>query len=133
VCNISKRRKQISHNLEFTVFFLTKVNLSHLIDEVFYSSDSIEHCGEKLDFDLASHSARTVCTDQTSVNRNICVLSLGPGLVGRSTKIDAVSRDKRPVLLKNQIPELPVFPASLAQPGYMGAVMVTVTNKGCPE
>jgi len=105
---------QIAHNLKFTVIFLTKVNFNHLIDEVFHCSDLIEHCGEKLDFDLASHSARTVYADQTSVNRNICVLPFGPWLVGRPTKIDAVSRDKRPVLLKNQVPELPVFPTSLA-------------------
>ena len=37
---------------------VTSVN--HLIDEVIHCSDLIENCREKLDFDLASYSARTV-------------------------------------------------------------------------
>jgi hypothetical protein len=116
-------RHGVADDLEFTILF-GKVHLNHFVHQVCERFDLIEEGGKELNFNPCGHSCRTVDTDQSGVDRNVRVLSLGAWPFGCSAEVNAVSRDECPVTAEDKFLEFPVLPPCLSQPTEMETLVV---------
>jgi len=80
---------------------------------------------EQLKLHLQVHPRRTAEADQPRVDRYVGELALGAGLLGRTTGIDGVPGDERPVIVEDRVLQLPILQTGAAQPDDMGGFAIS--------
>lgn len=96
-----------------------------MIHEILTSIQFVEDLFEHFELEIKVHPWRTVEAYEAGVDLDTRVLSFGTRSIARATKIDAVSRDERPIAIEDDAFQLPVLPSTFADLSDMRSLSVT--------
>ena len=115
----SLSRKGVSHKFILSSY-VGQINFDDFID---YSRriNRVQDDAKEFYFDLGGHSVGAIYTDQPCVYWNVRILTVRTGSIRRASEIGTVPGDDHPILVQNELLQLPVLPSAFPKPGYMRA------------
>ena len=104
-------RKGVSHKFILGSDF-GQIDLNDFIDYPCHIN-CVQDDAKEFSFDPGGDSVWTVYAHQPRVYWNVCILIVRTGFIGGASEICAVSSDEDPVVIQDELLQLPVLPSAL--------------------